>query len=99
TPPSDRVRVGVIGCGGMGRNDLLDFQRSGAEVAAVCDVFRPAADKARELAGAAAEAYTDYRRILDRKDIDAVIIATPDHWHALMTVNACEAGKDMYVEK
>ncbi|HET8547495.1 MAG TPA: Gfo/Idh/MocA family oxidoreductase [Bryobacteraceae bacterium] len=98
--PSDRIRVGVIGCGGMGRMDLADFRRQpDVDIAAVCDVFQPNTERAREAAGGKAEAYSDFRRVLDRRDIDAVVIATPDHWHALMTVLACDAGKDVYVEK
>lgn len=100
TPPSDRIGVAVVGCGGMGRNDLTDFQKQPeVEIRAVCDAFRPAAEQARQAAGGKAEIFTDFRRVLDRKDIDAVVIATPDHWHALMAVMACEAGKDVYVEK
>jgi predicted dehydrogenase len=98
--PNHRIGIAVIGCGGMGRNDLADFHKQpDAEIRAVCDVFRPAADQARQMAGGRAEVYSDFRRVLDRKDIDAVVIATPDRWHALMTVMACEAGKDVYVEK
>ena len=78
TPPNSRIGVGVIGCGGMGRNDLTDFQKQPeVEIRAVCDAFRPAADQARQLTGGHAEVYSDFRRILDRKDIDAVVIATP----------------------
>jgi predicted dehydrogenase len=98
--PSDRVRVGVIGCGGQGRNDLGDFHKNAdVEIAAVCDVFRPNLNRAKDMTGGKAEAYTDFRRVLDRKDIDAVVVATPDHWHPLITINACDAGKDVYVEK
>jgi predicted dehydrogenase len=98
--PSDRVRVAVVGCGGMGRNDLQDFQRQpDAEVVAVCDVFTPSAEFARQLTGGKAQIYGDFRRILERKDIDAVVVATPDHWHALMEIEACNAGKDVYTEK
>ncbi len=97
---SDRIRVGVIGCGGMGRMNLADFQRNAdAEIVAVCDVYAPNRERAREMTGGKAEAYNDYRRVLERRDVDAVVVATPDHWHALMTVEACEAGKDVYVEK
>jgi len=98
--PADRIGVGVIGCGGMGQMNLVDFQRNPeVEIAAVCDVFQPNAERARQQAGGKAQIYGDYRRVLDRKDIQAVIIATPDHWHPLMTVDACNAGKDVYVEK
>ncbi len=97
---NDRIGVAVIGCGGMGRNDLADFHKQPeVEIRAVCDVFRPAADQARQMAGGRADIYSDFRRVLERKDVDAVVIATPDHWHALMAVMACDAGKDVYVEK
>jgi predicted dehydrogenase len=98
--PNDRIGVGLIGCGGMGRLDLGDFQRcTEVEVVAVCDVYRPNAERAREVTNGKAEIYADYRRVLDRKDVQAVVVATPDHWHPLIAVNACDAGKDVYVEK
>jgi predicted dehydrogenase len=97
---NDRIGIGVIGCGGMGRMDLADFQKNPeVDIVAVCDVFRPNAEAARQLTGGKAEILGDYRRVLDRKDVDAVVVATPDHWHALMAVDACDAGKDVYVEK
>ncbi len=97
---NDRIGVAVIGCGGMGRNDLTDFQRQpDVEIRAVCDVWRQNADKARGLAGGKPEVYGDYRRVLERKDVDAVVVATPDHWHPLIAIDACSAGKDVYVEK
>jgi predicted dehydrogenase len=97
---NDRVTVGLIGCGGRGRY-VANFMREapGVEFAATADVYLPNAEKARQWAGSGATAYQDFRRLLERKDIDAVLIATPDHWHAGATVLACEAGKDVYVEK
>ena len=95
-----RVGVAVIGCGGMGRLDLADFQRNpDVEIVALCDVYRPNLERAQSLTSGKATGYRDYREILGRKDVDAVVIATPDHWHPLMTVDACAAGKDVYVEK
>src|SRR2546427_8941242 len=95
-----RVRIGVIGAGRMGMGNLEDFAKQpDAEIAGVCDVYQPNLDAAAKAANGKAEAYKDYRRILDRKDIDAVIVAAPDHWHALLTVEASKAGKDVYVEK
>jgi predicted dehydrogenase len=102
--PNDRIRVALIGSGGMGRGDLDTFFRN-AEVdcAVICDVDD--AMIAKGVSGVAnkrdkaPDTVKDFRRVLDRKDVDAVIVATPDHWHALPTVMACQAGKDVYVEK
>ena len=104
---NDRIRVGLIGCGGMGRSDLRDFVKvKNVECVGLCDVDDAQVAKAQaeildaESVRQKAELTTrDFRRVLDRKDIDAVIVATPDHWHALPTILACQAGKDVYVEK
>lgn len=97
---NDKVVVGLIGCGGRGRYVAKRMaEAAGVEFGAVCDVFAPNAAKAREWAGARARTYSDLRRLLEQKDLDAVLIATPDHWHATATVLACAAGKDVYVEK
>ena len=97
---SDRVRLGFIGVGNRGTS-LLRATREYAdqEIVAVCDVRRDYMDNAAQAAGTAPAMIGDYRALLGRSDIDAVVIATPDHWHALMTVDACLAGKDVYVEK
>jgi predicted dehydrogenase len=96
---NDRVRIAVIGTGRQGVHDLREHMKlDDVDVVAVCDVF--AANLARGAEAAPkAEQVTDFRRILDRKDVDAVVLGTPDHWHPLMTVMACQAGKDVYVEK
>jgi predicted dehydrogenase len=98
---NDRVRVGAIGPGRQGRGVMKTFMRNAdVQIVALCDVFRPQMDFAindAKLEGV--DTYGDFRRMLDRKDIDAVIVASPDHWHALQTVMACQAGKDVYVEK
>jgi predicted dehydrogenase len=99
-----RIRVGLIGCGGMGTSDLRQALRLGAQVVALCDVDDAQTARVKELVGKdfsqTPELVTrDFRQALDRKDIDAVIVATPDHWHAIPTVMACQAGKDVYVEK
>jgi predicted dehydrogenase len=97
---NERLRIGVIGCGGRGREVLRDFLKTNeVEAVALCDVYKPFLAEAREMSGGKADTYEDYRRLLERKDIDAVIIATPDHWHALMTIDAVNSGKDVYCEK
>ena len=97
---NDRIRVGLIGVGGRGLYELSVCQNnSGCEVVAVADVYRPLADMAVQRLGNKATGYGDFRRILDRKDIDAVFVSTPDHWHALAAIMACQAGKDVYCEK
>jgi predicted dehydrogenase len=99
-----RIRVGLVGAGGMGTGDLRDMLKLGAQVVAICDVDDEQTAKAKAAVAKdfdqTPELVTrDFRQVLDRKDIDAVIVGTPDHWHALPTVMACEAGKDVYVEK
>jgi predicted dehydrogenase len=100
---NDRISIGSIGCGGRGTallNDIVSRSKNpDADVTAlaVSDVYEDRLEKARRLCHG--EAYRDYRRLLDRKDIDAVIIATPDHWHARMSIDAADAGKDIYCEK
>jgi predicted dehydrogenase len=96
---NDRIRLGLIGCGRQGVDNMRHFMKQGVEVAAVCDVYEPNLQKGLEAAGGKAKALKDFRQVLDDKKIDAVIVATPDHWHALPTVMACQAGKDVYVEK
>ena len=96
---NDKVVIGLIGCGRQGRSNLDDFIRHGAEVAAVCDVYGPNQQTALGRTNGTAKPYKDFREVLDNKDIDAVIVGTPDHWHPLPTVEACKAGKDVYVEK
>jgi predicted dehydrogenase len=97
---NERVNIGLIGCGtrGMAVARLMRQVPSVAFIA-TCDVYEPHAEKAREWVGGHCQAYSDFRKVLDRKDIDAVVIATPDHWHAIPMVLACQAGKDVYVEK
>src|SRR5579872_1386378 len=97
---NDRVVVGLIGCGGRGRYvSRLMRESANVEFAAAADVYLPNAERASGWAGPRAEAYQDFRRLFDHKDIDAVQVSTPDHWHAIITVLACQAGKDVYVEK
>ena len=97
---NDRVRLGFIGVGNRGDQVLDAFLvQPDAEVAAICDMYRPYVEFAAKKAGGQPAQLTDYRGLLDMKDLDAVVIATPDHWHALQMIHACEAGKDVYVEK
>lgn len=100
---NDRINWGVIGTGGMGTGHLellvdQDRQKKGNfGVGAVCDVYRRRLTKAQQMSGG--EGYMDYRELLDRKDIDVVLIATPDHWHSTISIDALEAGKNVYCEK
>lgn len=103
---NDRIRVALIGCGGMGSGDLRDFLKiKNTECVALCDPDdRQAAKAAKnvvEPVHSTSGLFTtrDFRKVLDMKELDAVIVATPDHWHALPTIMACQAGKDVYVEK
>jgi len=96
----DRVRLGFIGVANRG-GQLMDafLTHEDAQIVALCDVHEPTLGKANEKVDGKAQTYRDFRKMLERKDIDAVVIATPDHWHAIQTVDACDAGKDVYVEK
>ncbi len=103
-PPSDQLRFGAIGINGMGWNNTTALRAvDGVECVALCDVDRNVLeDRAAELedvTGERPDLYGDYRRLLEDDDIDFVVIGTPDHWHCLQTIHACEAGKDVYVEK
>src|SRR6201996_6108102 len=104
--PSDQVNIGAIGINGMGWADLTAALKvPGVNVVAICDVDQSVLDKRlKDLAALKVDTsrikvYHDYRKLLEQKDIDAVIIGTPDHWHALIMMAACQAGKDVYVEK
>ena len=106
TAASDEIRIGAIGINGMGWSDTVSMLKNpGVTLAALCDVDKNVLDKRmNELARmnidtSKIKTYNDYRSLLDRKDIDAVIIGTPDHWHALIMIHAVQAGKDVYVEK
>jgi predicted dehydrogenase len=96
---NERIGVGLIGIGQMARSHLEHLRDwPDVEVRALCDVFEPNLRKAASTAPDA-RTYRDFREVLDRPEIDAVVVGTPDHWHALPTVMACAAGKDVYVEK
>ena len=96
---NDRIRTGIIGAGGRGRYLTGQFKEIGAEMAAVCDIYEPNLQAGLKEANTGAKPFKNYKQLLDDKSIDAVIVATPDHWHARMVIDAVEAGKDVYVEK
>ena len=98
TPPSETLTRGVIGVGGMGRGHVTGLNQS-AKLLAVCDVDKNRLKRAVELGGEDVEGYTDFREVIDRKDIDIIHIPTPPHWHGLISVAAAEAGKDIWCEK
>ncbi|MDX2153532.1 MAG: Gfo/Idh/MocA family oxidoreductase [Bryobacteraceae bacterium] len=96
---NDRIRLGAIGVGERGRLVMSHFQQvQGLEVAAVCDIYANMVDMAKQKAPAA-QSFRDHRKLLEVKELDAVLIATPDHWHGQTTIDALNAGKDVYVEK
>src|SRR5579862_7789776 len=104
--PSDRINIGAIGLNGMGWADLqAALKVPGVAVVALCDIDKNVLDsrlndlKKINVDTSKIMTYGDYRKVLDRKDIDVVLIGTPDHWHALIMTEACAAGKDVYVEK
>lgn len=97
---NDRIRLGAIGTGGRTRY-LMNLLKKlpGNEQVAVCDVYEPNLLEANALLEGGARQYTDYRQLLESREIDAVVIGSPDHWHQQMTIDAVNAGKDVYVEK
>lgn len=97
---NERLNIGLIGTGGRCRHLMQALAKvPNTRMAALCDVYEPHLDLARKLADPKAAVYRDYRRLLENKDLHAVLIASPDHWHVPMTVDAMAAGKDVYVEK
>src|SRR6202023_1747553 len=98
----DRISGGFIGIGVMGSENLGVALKHGVEVKAVCDVYQPHLERAGAIVartGQKAKEVKDFREVLADKSIDFVCISTPDHWHPYITVEACKAGKDVYVEK
>ncbi len=97
---NERINIGLIGTGGRCRHLMQALAKvPNTRMTAVCDIYEPNLEQAQKLAAADAATFRDYRRLLDRKDIRAVLIAAPDHWHVPMAVDAMAAGKDVYVEK
>jgi predicted dehydrogenase len=96
---NDRIVFGLIGAGGRGRGVTGNFREAGAHCAAIAEIYEPNISAGLKAAGETAQVYSDYRELLQRKDIDAVLIGTPDHWHAPMLFDALGAGKDVYLEK
>lgn len=108
--PSDQINLGIIGCGAQGRWTLApEFARrtnliaasdcESRQLQAMQEIVDRETEKAKGKAYKGFKQYADYHELLNRNDIDGVIIATPDHWHAVQTIEACRAGKDVYVEK
>ncbi len=97
---NERIGVGFIGYGLIGKRHVLDFkEQPDVDILGVAEAHRGRLEEARALIGGGVKGHADFRRLLDDRAIDAVVISTPDHWHALMTMLACAAGKDVYVEK
>ena len=97
---NDKIGMGFIGVGGMAQQHLKNYLRTGlVEVIAIADPYQPHLEQAIGMTLGKAKGYKDFRHVLEHKDIDAVLIATPDHWHAITSIMACQAGKDVYVEK
>jgi len=99
---NERIAIGAIGVRNQGAGNVKRFLAAGADIVAICDVDSKVAAAAAEIVsekGPTPKIFGDYRQLLEDKGLDAVIITTPDHWHALMTIDACRAGKDVYCEK
>ena len=99
--PNDRPRIGCIGVGGMGRGDAYEHKQFG-DIVAICDVDKEHADKVNAEEGVAsgkADVYGDYRKVLERSDIDVVSVVTPDHWHVKIAIEALQAGKHVFCQK
>lgn len=95
---NERIRLGLIGAGSRGTGVMRNFLQSGAELAAACDVYAAMVDRAQQIAPGA-KGFSDHRKLLELAGLDAVLIATPDHWHSRIAIDSLNAGKDVYVEK
>jgi len=96
--PNDAIQIGLVGCGGQGQGDASNAENLGAKVVALCDVDASRLDRAKRRFGDA-EGYHDFRKLLQRRDVDAIVCGTVDHWHTLVSMAAMRAGKDVYCEK
>ncbi|HJZ95130.1 MAG TPA: Gfo/Idh/MocA family oxidoreductase, partial [Candidatus Solibacter sp.] len=100
TSANDKIHYALIGCGGQGFDDMrIALSLGTAEIVAACDVYDGRLKRVREVFGEHVFTTRDHREVLARKDVDAVIIATPDHWHSAISIDAMNAGKDVYCEK
>lgn len=97
--PNDKIQVALIGAGGMGTADAHSSLKNGSRLVAVSDIYQGRLTRAKEVFGAGLFVTRDYREVLARSDVDAVIVATPDHWHNRISIDAMKAGKDVYCEK
>ncbi|MGE3808867.1 MAG: Gfo/Idh/MocA family protein, partial [Gemmataceae bacterium] len=96
----ERVGVGFIGYGLIGKRHVIDFkEQPDVDCVAVAEVHKGRLEEARDFIGGGPKGHGDFRKLLEQKEVDAVVVSTPDHWHALQTMLACAAGKDVYVEK
>lgn len=99
-PASEKIVLGVVGVSGRGSHLLNWFKaHPDVEIGAVCDVYEPRLQAAVQASGGKAKPYHDFRKMLEQKDLDAVVVATPPHWHPLISISACQAGLDVYCEK
>jgi predicted dehydrogenase len=98
---NDRIGIGFVGFGLIGKQHVADFKKFGdVDIVGMCDTYKPRVDEALQYIGNPnTKGYSDFRKMYENKDIQGVVVATPDHWHALLTILACAAGKDVYVEK
>ncbi len=97
---NDRLQVGFIGYGLIGAQHVFDFKNQrDVDMVAMSETYQPRMEQGIQACGGKAKGYKDFRKLLDDKDVQAVVVSTPDHWHAMMTIMACAAGKDVYVEK
>ena len=97
---NENIQIALIGAGGMGQGDArLSTSLPGVKLVAACDLYTSRLDHCKEVWGKDTFTTRDYREILARPDVDAVLIGTPDHWHSRITIDALNAGKDVYCEK